>query len=162
MKFNKEKYEIMLTKLDNDNSMEVILNGNEDNAQSLFYQLISGANKTVNIISSKLELYNTNKIIQALDFAIMKGVQFKIILDGSDIDKNNNFLIRCIKSQNCTVKFSSSHLDFHILTRDSKAYRYCSNANNHTAIACFNGIKISNNADNGVFGTSYNNLPNYI
>lgn len=162
MHFDKEKYEAMLMRLDVHKSEEIILNGNSDNAQSLFYQLINGAHKTINIISERLELYNTGSIVNALRKATARGVKVQVLLDGENIEtSNNNFLQHCISDTNCTVKHSKKSLEYHILTRDSRAYRYCLHAKDNTAIASFNEDVITSNADKNVFGDSYSKLSTY-
>lgn len=158
--FKKEQYELMLTALDLSDSEEVILNGNEDNAQSLFFRLIYGASKTINIISEKLELYNTEKIIGALKDVTQRGVKVQILLDGKT-DSNNDFLSYCINNKLCTIKTTNDELKFHILTRDGVAYRYCPTIGMHNAIASFNGSAIATNADNGIFGASYSDYSDY-
>lgn len=158
--FKKEQYELMLTALDLSDSEEVILNGNKDNAQSLFFRLIYGASKTINIISEKLELYNTEKIIGALKTAIKRGVKVQILLDGK-IDSNNDFLTYCMGNELCTIKTTDDKLKFHILTRDGVAYRYCPTIGMHNAIASFNGSTIATNANKSVFGASYSAYSNY-
>lgn len=156
MNLENKEYDIAVANYDYNNSETIILNGNVNNAQSLFYYLIEGATKNINIISGKLESYNQTRILDALEYAINSGIKIKVLLDESmeaiNLEKEkNNFLRYCINSDNCMVKHSSKHFNAHVITRDSKAYRYCKDPTTHSAIASFNGAKIAQHIDEVVF-----------
>lgn len=145
-----EKYADKLGLLDDNRSIETVLNNSKKHASALFFRIIDGAQQNVNIISQKLELYNADNIVQSLKDALARGVKFKLLLDGK-VDSENNFFKICKNSELVKIKKSDKQISSHIITRDNRAYRYCSDTANHHAIASFNNIDIVENAYDKVF-----------
>lgn len=158
-----KEFLLKIEKFDSDNSKEIILNGSATNAQMLFNQIIKGSERTINIISEKLEFYDTHKIVDSIKVALDRNVKVKILLDGQDENelKENTFFKICHEHQNCTIKKTVQKIHAHIITRDSMAYRYCVKTDDNSAIASFNGSLIAENADKKVFlDVTYNNFDN--
>ncbi len=152
-----QKYIEKLKKLDEENSEELISNGSEEHAIELINRLLINAKKNVNIISSKLSLYNNQSVIDALKIALKNNVSIKLLLDNyadSGVDKENEFLKICKENAGCSVKTYKKQLKAHIITRDGKAFRYCEKLGSNTAVASFNYPSVVKNADENVFGDS--------
>ncbi len=150
-----QKYIEKLERLDRENDAELISNGSEEHAIELIKRLLTGAKKNVNIISSKLSLYNDPAVIEGLKTAIDNKISIKLLLDdyeNSGINKENSFLQICKKHKNCAVKTYAQQLNAHIITRDGKAFRYCEKLGSNTAVASFNYPIVVRNADDKVFG----------
>jgi sugar-specific transcriptional regulator TrmB len=158
-----QNYKEKLSTLDEDNSEELISNGSKKHAQALIYQFLDGAKNSVNIISKNLSIYNNQEIVEALNVALTKGVQIKILLDDYQNDKiiGNIFLDKCIKDKNCKIKTYSEPLKAHIVTRDSSAFRYCNSPGSNIAVASFNNPDVVKNAKEKVFGTFFEDQPVY-
>lgn len=156
-----EEYANKLSLLDDNRSRETVLNNSKEHASALFFRIIDGAQQNVNIISQKLELYNANNIVQSLEDALKRGVRFKLLLDGK-VDSENNFFKTCKNSKLVKIKKSSKKISSHIITRDDRAYRYCSDTTNHHAIASFNDIDVVENAYDKVFQNEvFSSYPDY-
>ncbi len=152
-----QKYIEKLKKLDEESSDELISNGSEEHAIELINRLLINAKENVNIISSKLSLYNNQSVIDALKIALKNNVSIKLLLDSyadSGIDKENEFLKICKENAGCSVKTYKQQLNAHIITRDGKAFRYCEKLDSNTAVASFNYPSVVKNADEKVFGDS--------
>lgn len=150
-----QKYIEKLKKLDEENSNVLISNGSEEHAIELINRLLINAEENVNIISSKLSLYNNSSVIDALKTALKNNISIKLLLDNyanSGINKENEFLKICEENAYCNVKTYPKQLNAHIITRDGKAFRYCEKLDSNTAVASFNYPSIVKNADNKVFG----------
>lgn len=161
-----QRYIEKLKKLDEESSNELISNGSEKHAIELINRLLVNAKENVNIISSKLSLYNNPSVIGALKTALKNNISIKLLLDNyenSGIDKGNEFLKICQENENCAVKTYAQQLDAHIITRDGKAFRYCEKLGSNTAVASFNYPSVVNNADEKVFGDSkiFANAPTF-
>ncbi len=144
-----------LEKLDDESSSELISNGSEEHAIELIKKLLVNAKKNVNIISSKLSLYNNSSVTDALKIALKNNISIKLLLDdykNSGVDKRNNFLQICKEYENCSIKTYDQQLNAHIITRDGKAFRYCEKLGSNTAVASFNYPSVVSNADEKVFG----------
>lgn len=152
-----QKYIEKLQELDDSDSDELISNGSEEHAIELIKRLLINAKKNVNIISSRLSLYNNSSVIDALKTALDNKIHIKLLLDNyknSGIDKKSQFLQICKENENCDVKTYSKQLKAHIITRDGKAFRYCEILGSNTAVASFNYPSVVKNADEKVFGDS--------
>ncbi|SFV86385.1 hypothetical protein MNB_SUP05-SYMBIONT-4-564 [hydrothermal vent metagenome] len=161
-----QKYIEKLKKLDEKSSEELISNGSEEHAIALINRLLINAKENVNIISSKLSLYNNSLVIGALKTALKNNVSIKLLLDDyadSGIDKGNEFLKICKENTGCNVKTYKQQLNAHIITRDGKAFRYCEKLGSNTAVASFNYPSVVKNADDKVFGKDsiFSNASNF-
>ena len=162
MKFTQD-YKENLLKLDADNSDDLISNGSKDHAQALIYQFLEGAKKSINITSTSLSVYNTDKIVRALGVALKNNITVKVLIDdyqGSKLD-GNRFLAKCLQSNACTVKTYDKPLKAHIVTRDKGAFRYCDNPGSNIAVASFNHPNIVKNAEEKIFGDFFEQQPDY-
>jgi hypothetical protein len=161
-----QEYIAKLEAFDNESSDKLISNGSKEHAIELIKRLLINAKRNVNIISSKLSLYNNSSIIIALNTALNNNINIKLLLDDygkSDVDKENKFLQICKKHKNCDVKTYDQRLDAHIITRDGKAFRYCEKLGSNTAVASFNHPSVVSNADEKVFGVNgiFSNAPSF-
>lgn len=161
-----QTYKDKLQQLDDTESDELISNGSKEHAIELIKMLLTNAKKNVNIISSKLSLYNYPSIVAALETALDDNVTIKLLLDdyeNSGVDKSNLFLQTCKNCKNCAVKTYNNKLNAHIITRDGKAFRYCESLGSNTAVASFNYPSVVKNADEKVFGENsiFSKAPNF-
>ncbi len=100
--------------------------------------------------------------MNALNIALNRGVKIKILLDDHHTKiTNNSFLDRCLDNENCEVKTYDKPLKAHIVTRDDSAFRYCDNPGSNIAVASFNRTDVVKNATEKVFGTFFDNQPEY-
>ncbi len=157
-----QNYKEKLSKLDSENSDELISNGSKEHAQALIHKFLDTAKKTVNITSKDLSIYNDYAIVNALNTALSKDVKIKILLDDyQNKTINNAFLERCTDHKNCEIKTYDKPLKAHIVTRDDAAFRYCDNPGSNIAVASFNRPDVVKNATNKVFGNFFDKLPEY-
>lgn len=158
-----QNYKEKLSRLDNDNSDELISNGSKKHAQALIYRFLNKAQNRVNITSTGLSIYNDYGIVDALNIALNKGVKIKILLDNYQNNKimNNNFLDICLNNKNCEIKTYNKPLKAHIVTRDDDAFRYCKDPGSNIAVASFNHPDVVENATKKVFGTFFDKQPKY-
>ncbi len=158
-----QNYKEKLSKLDNENSDELISNGSREHAQALIYQFFVKAEKSVNITSKGLSLYNDYAIVDALNTALNRGIKIKVLLDnyqGNSI-ANNDFLDNCLGNENCEVRTYDKPLKAHIVTRDDSAFRYCDNPGSNIAVASFNRPDVVKNAIEKVFSAFFAKQPEY-
>lgn len=160
-----ENYQEKLSILDIESSSDLIENGSEEHAKALIYQFLINAEKNVNITSTMLSIYNSDKILQALDVALSNNIKIKILLDsynntGSNFS-DNKFLIRCLDNATCDVRTYDNPLKAHVITRDGKAFRYCDIPGSNIAVASFNNKEVVENADNQVFSDFFDKQPKF-
>jgi HKD family nuclease len=159
-----QNYKEKLSTLDKEDSDELISNGSKKHAQALIYQFLDGAKNSVNIISKNLSIYNNQEIVGALNMALTKGVQIKILLDDYQNNKitNNIFLDNCIENKNCKIKIYDKPLKAHIITRDNNAFRYCNSPGSNIAVASFNRPDVVKNAKEKVFSAFFEGRSEYV
>jgi len=152
-----ETYYAMLERLSTEESPKRVNNSSAEHAADFLYVLISNAQKNVNIVSEKLLVYTDEWLCKALKRVLDNGVKVKILLDGNkeEIDENNAFLKIAKDSQNCQIKITDKKLGAHVVTRDGVAYRYCTDTAHHTAFGSFNQSQVVQDADNQLFGETY-------
>lgn len=158
-----QDYKEKLSKLDSENSSELISNGSTEHAQALIYQFLNKAKKSVNITSKGLSIYNDLAIADVLNTALSEGVKIKILLDDYQGKKivNNTFLENCLSNENCEIKTYDKPLKAHIVTRDDSAFRYCDNPGSNIAVASFNRPDVVKNATEKVFDAFFDRQPKY-
>lgn len=147
----------MLSKLDDEHSDELISNGSKEHAQALIYQFFDKVEKSVNIASTNLSIYNNDEIAEVLNIVLNKGVKIKILLDDYQNNKitNNTFLDNCLDNEHCEIKTYDKPLKAHIVTRDNNAFRYCDNLGSNIAVASFNRPDVVKNTTEKVFGAFF-------
>ena len=71
----------------------------------------------------------------------------------------------CLENEKfCKVKKSKNKLSAHIISRDKSAFRYCDSPHDpekNEAIASFNRPDVVKNAEQKLFGDSFDNMKSY-
>lgn len=131
--------------------LNLLPNGSIDHASALIENLLSHAESRVRIFTGKLnpEVYGRENIVDAISI-FLKNPDARIEIltqDGLDDSVENPFIVVCQNKKNqCAIKNVSESdklLEGHFVVVDDKAYRFESNKNKLSAVACFNNKNIA-------------------